>query len=235
LIDLINLPTSVAASVRVFFVAQRRKMYRELVNRSINFVFPSKTSQYDFLQKSLEVTPCLHDTKTVSSVRVFFAAQRRKMYREPVNRSTNSVCESKTSRYVFLQNLLEVTSCLHDTKTVSSVRVFLLAQHRKMYREPVNGSTNFVFNQKLLDKIFSQKSLEVTSCLHDTKTVSSVRVFFVAQRRKMYREPVKVSTNSVCESKTSRYDFFTKITRSDDLFTRYENGFVSSSVFRSAA
>ncbi|SUX45149.1 Uncharacterised protein [Chryseobacterium indoltheticum] len=43
------------------------------------------------------------------SVRVFFVAQRRKKYGEPVNGSTNFVCESKTSRYGFFQNLLEVT------------------------------------------------------------------------------------------------------------------------------
>ena len=63
---------------------------------------------------------------------------------------------------VFFKNLLEVTSCLHDTKTVSSVRVFFLAQRRKMYREPVKGSTNFVFNQKLLDTLRFASLLEVT-------------------------------------------------------------------------
>ena len=75
----------------------------------------------------------------------------------------------------------------------------------------------------------------MTSCLHDTKTVSSVRVFFVAQHRKMYREPVNRSTNFVFQSKNFSIRFFSKPTRSDVLFTRYENGFVSSSVFRSAA
>jgi len=94
---------------------------------------------------------------------------------------------------IFFKNLLEVTTCLHDSLVIlalsgesSVARQFECPDEIGMYREPVTRRTKFVSKTKTSRYDFFQKSLEVTSCFHDTKLASSVRVFFVAQRRKMY-------------------------------------------------
>ena len=129
-------------------------MYREPVNRNTNFVFPSKTSRYGFFTKITrsDVLFTRYENGFVSS----------SVFRSAAQKNVSRTSEPKHKFCSIIKNLLEVTSCLHDTKTVSSVRVFFLAQRRKMYREPVNGSTNFVFNQKLLDTLRFASLLEVT-------------------------------------------------------------------------
>ncbi|KFF08868.1 hypothetical protein IX38_05445 [Chryseobacterium luteum] len=57
-----------------------------------------------------------------------------------------------------------------------------------MYREPVNY--RHLENHKLPDTIFSKSLPEVMPYSTYTKLAPSVRVFFAAKRRKMYREPV---------------------------------------------
>gem|GEM_PF-5615142 len=210
LLEVTNVRTllyKLTSSVRVFFAAKRRKMYREPVNEKQPVLLRSKTSRYGFLNL-LEVTnvrTLLY--KLTSSVRVFFAAKRRKMYREPVNEKQPVLLRSKTSRYGFL-NLLEVTNVRTLLyKLTSSVRVFFAAKRRKMYREPVNEKQPVLLRSKTSRYGFLNL-LEVTNVrtlLY--KLTSSVRVFFAAKRRKMYREPVNEKQPVLLRSKTSRYGF----------------------------
>ncbi len=119
----------------------------------------SKNSRYDFIQKPTrsDAFSIRNQSYSVSSSSVsssiFRSIAEKNVSR---TREPRTAFESQTSRYGFLQNLLEVTPFLQETKVAlsiraPSVRVFFAAKRRKMYREPLNHSPPL--NHELLDTV----------------------------------------------------------------------------------
>ncbi|KQT17510.1 hypothetical protein ASG31_08880 [Chryseobacterium sp. Leaf404] len=75
----------------------------------IILIFQNKKLVDTIFQNLLEVTILSNHTKHTPSVRVFFEAKRRKIYREAVNKKQNLFVKQKLLDTIFCKNLLEVT------------------------------------------------------------------------------------------------------------------------------
>ncbi|CAD7799457.1 hypothetical protein CHRY9390_00489 [Chryseobacterium aquaeductus] len=114
-----DLASSVTPSVRVFFFAKRRKMYREpvikrrlLIRKLLDTIFLKSTRSDDLFTRYIMASSVARQFEC-------FAAQRRKMYREPVIKRRLLIC--KLLDTVFFKNLLEVTFRLYYNAFASSV------------------------------------------------------------------------------------------------------------------